>query len=162
MMCKIYIMLPLLFFFISCQAQQKEGEIDSLSLLSREKADKVLNQFDSIGGSKILYSLKDEHYYVIIQKEDKYQEYYVSLDSAGRVDKIHSLKIRKENKKMLSKAFMPGNYHSGFKTNVPEATYVRGVPSYFVLKGKDGKRYGEYSLSSLTLPHQLKGIYMPI
>lgn len=156
-MSKISIMLPLLFFFISCQAQQKEGETDSLALFSREKAYKVLSQFDSLDGSKILYSLKDEHYYVIIQKEDKYQEYYVYLDSTGSVDKIHSLESRKENRKMFSQAFMPGKYHSGFKTNVPEATYVRGVPSYFVLKGMDGKRYGEYSLSSLTFPPPIEG-----
>lgn len=152
MMSKIYIMLPLLFFFNSCQAQQKDGEIDSLSLLSRDKADKVLSQFNSLYGSKILYSLRDEHYYVIIQKQDKYQEYYVSLDSTGSVNKIRSLESRKENRKMLSQAFMPEKYHSGFITSLPEATYVRGVPSYFVLIGMDGKRYGEYNLSSLTLP----------
>jgi hypothetical protein len=157
-MCKIKIILPLLLIFISsCQAQQKEDTIDTLALVSRGKADKVLTQFDSLDGARILYSLKDEHYYVIIQNKNKFQEYYVYLDSGGRLGEIQLIESRRENKKTLSKAFESHKYHSYFKTDMPEATYVRGVPSYFVMKGNDGKRYGEYCLSSLTLPPPIEG-----
>lgn len=156
-MCKVYFILPLLLFFVACQAQQGKEASDSLALISRTKADKVLNQFNSLSGAKILYSLKDQHYYVIIQKGSRYQEYYVSLDSLGKVEEIQTLKSREENRKLLSQSFDLDKYHSGFVTRMPDATYVRGVPSYFVIKDQDGNRYGEYSLSSLTLPAPIAG-----
>src|SRR5690606_21402352 len=156
-MCKFYFILPMFLFSVACQGQGGKEGPDSLALASRAKADKVLDQFDSLSGSKILYSLKDQNYYVIIQKGNKYREYYVSLDSLGRTEEIQSLKSRKEDRKLLSQAFELDKYRSEFITRMPDATYVRGVPSYFVIKGQDGKRYGEYSLSSLTLPPPIEG-----
>lgn len=157
-MCKIDIILPLLLIFISsCQAQQKEDTIDNLAVVSREKADKVLSQFEYLDGARILYALKDEHYYVIIQNNNKFQEYYVYLDSGVEVGEIKLIESKGENRKILIKAFESNKYHSYFKTDMPEATYVRGVPSYFVMKASDGKRYGEYSLSSLILPPPIDG-----
>jgi len=157
-MNKIYTMIIILLFYITCcHAQQNEDKIDLLALMSRQKADMVLNHFDSLDEAKILYSLKDEHYYVVFQKGNKFKEYYVHLGSTGRIREIKQLENRIENKDILSKAFDPTIYHSSFKTDMPEATYVSGVPSYFVMKDKDGDRYGEYSLSSLILPSPIEG-----
>lgn len=35
---------------------------------------------------------------------------------------------------------------------MPNATFIAGVPSYFVMKDENDKKYGEYSLSSMTFP----------
>ena len=40
---------------------------------------------------------------------------------------------------------------------MPDAQYVRGKKSYFVIKDTKGDRYGEYSLAALTLPLPIDG-----
>lgn len=35
---------------------------------------------------------------------------------------------------------------------MPDAKFIQGYPSYFVVKDEEGKRYGEFSLSYLTVP----------
>ena len=43
-------------------------------------------------------------------------------------------------------------YSTELITSVPNATYVAGVSSYFVMNDENNNKYGEYSLSSLTAP----------
>jgi hypothetical protein len=144
-------------------------------LESRAKADIVLSKFDTISGKKILYTLLDKDYYIIIQADKHYKEYVVSIDSICNVVRIKEINTDKEigklqAKKFLSKnkrkllrrleediqtvreAFNTSQYSTELITSVPNATYVVGVPSYFVVKDADGRRYGEYSLSSITAP----------
>jgi hypothetical protein len=171
-------LIYILFLFISlqfCFAQNNwKTKSDSLALISRTKADIVLSHFDSIYSPKILYSLLDKNYYVIIKKNNNYKEYYISTDSISNIinfkeviknhntknskqfisnkKKIKALKRIEEEQKTIKDAFELSKYHTNLITCVPEATYISGVPSYFVIKDENGKRYGEYSLSSITTP----------
>jgi hypothetical protein len=175
-MKKTVIICFILFFSCFCYAQYDWKAIsDSLALESRAKADIVLSKFDTISGKKILYSLLNKEYYIIIQSDTYYKEYIVSIDSICNILGIkeidNSNKIRElKSKKILSKskrkflqrleadrqtvkeAFNTSQYGTELITSVPNATYVAGVPSYFVMKDESNNRYGEYSLSSITVP----------
>lgn len=152
---KKFILLILLFAsLICCKAQT---EIDPVSLASREKADIILKSFDAENASEILvYSLEDKDFYVVLKNGDNYTEYYASLKNDA-VENKRMLKTRKKDKQLLSDAFKLDKYHRDFITKMPDAKYVRGKKSYFVVKDNDGKRYGEYSLASLTLPLPIDG-----
>ena len=106
--------------------------------------------------SKLLYSFENKDFYVVLKNENNHTEYYVSLDG-NDVRKIRSLKTKKKDQKLLSDAFNFANYHTNFITNIPDAKYIWGKDSYFVVKDSTGKRYGEYSLAALTLPLSIDG-----
>ena len=161
-----YFIILIQCFSLVCKAQEdKENIVDSLALVSRAKADVVLKNFDTIQAPKILYSLDDKFYYMIIKDTPCDKEYYVVLDRLGEIEKMRLVKAETKNRKQrkqqkqyrkfLSEAqpiFDLSKYHKEFITTVPDAKMVVGKPSYFVVKDIDGKRYGEYSLSSLTAP----------
>jgi hypothetical protein len=162
----IYSINLILCFSLVCQAQNNwQKKSDSLAMISRTKADAVLQYFDTIQAPKLLYSMEDRYFYLIIKGAPCYKEYYVALDSLGNIERMHLIKTEAKTKKqrkqqeqyrkLLSEAepvFDLSRYHTDFITRMPDAKYIRGVPSYFVVKDVDGKRYGEYCLSSLTLP----------
>ncbi len=53
-----------------CWAQSSWKKMsDSLAMLSRAKADKVLIYFDTLKSPKLLYSVLDKNYYVLIKDE---------------------------------------------------------------------------------------------
>jgi len=165
--CYIGLMLC---FSIVCKAQDNNWEkvSDSLAMISRAKADEVFTYFDTIRASKLLYSLEDRYFYLIINDTPCYKEYYIILDSSAKVN-IHPIDTREENKKqrkqqkryhkLLAEAepFNLSKYHTNYITNIPDAKFVRGKPSYFVVKNINGKRYGEYSLAAFTLPLPIDG-----
>lgn len=148
--------IVILFFLssITCIAQEDaiKKKADSLSYVSRAKADLVLSHFDNVRTKKILYSISDEQYYVILKDGCCYKEYYIHTDSAGNIKDQRIVKTSKKSKKLLEKAFNLGNYHTEFITKTDNPTVVQGNPSYFVVKDINGKRYGEYSLSTITVP----------
>lgn len=163
-MKKIIFFSLLLFSLGNCKAQN-EVKRDSLAIISRGKADIILSHFDTIHSTKILYSFLDKDYYVIIQENNGYKEYYISTDSLNNIlifneinkkgykgNKRKILKRIKEDNNTINKAFNLENYHNGLITLVPNATYINGQPSYFVVIDKSGRRYGEYSLSAMTSP----------
>lgn len=148
---------------------------DSLALISRSKADIILSKFDTVSGRKILYSLQDRDYIIILEQDSCYKEFVLKVDSGCNIlvvreidndemiEKLKSKKILSRNNKKLLKrlledrqtvkdAFDTSRYSTEFITFMPDATWVAGVPSYFVMKDKRNKRYGEYSLSSITTP----------
>ncbi|MDR0195385.1 MAG: hypothetical protein LBI73_09700 [Myroides sp.] len=161
-----YSIILILCFSFVCKAQNERKTVsDTMAMVSRNKADAVLKHFDTIKAPKILYSLEDKYYYLIIKDTPCYKEYYVALDSLSRISKILSIKVEEKNRKqrkqqeqyrkLLSKAepiFDLSKYHTHLITQIPDAKMEAGRPSYFVVKDIDGKRYGEYSLSSLTVP----------
>lgn len=163
--------LPILIFFMIffssvCSAQNDWEKLsDSMAIVSRTKADRVLENFDTVETSKLLYSLEDRYFYHVIRDSAYYKEYYIVLDSLGLIDKVRpvifEVKTRKqrrqheEYRRFLSKVepiFDLSKYHTDFITRIPDAKIVSGKPSYFVVKGPNNNRYGEYSLSSLTVP----------
>lgn len=161
-----YSIILILCFSLVCKAQnERETVSDTMAMVSRAKADAVLKHFDTIEAPKILFSLEDKYYYLIIKDTLCYQEYYIALDSLSRISKILPIKVEEKNRKqrkqqeqyrkLLSEAepiFDLSKYHTDLITRIPDAKMVAGKPSYFVVKDIDGKRYGEYSLSSVTAP----------
>lgn len=162
---------------------QRETVLDSLAMESRKKADYVLSQIDSSANKAILYSLEDRDYYVIIQRDNGFQEWAVSTDGfysildervIDKEKEIAFLKAKKrlssKEKKQLSRlesdrealnnAFDTSMYCSGLRTTIPDVTHVMGPPSYFVMKDQDGNRYGEYYLSFFIAPCPINpGLY---
>ncbi|MGP1464880.1 hypothetical protein [Prevotella koreensis] len=155
-----------------CYAQDDWKRVtDSLELESRVKADIVLSKFDTISGKKILYSLLDRDYYIIFQQKNNYKEYFVRIDSICNVLTIKEVENYKEIEKLKAKKFQSRNKRESLKhpqkdrqtiidafnvnqysTSSPDATFFAGVPSYFVMKDENNKRYGENRFSSLTAP----------
>lgn len=148
----VFYIFILLSCSIVCKSQTISKELDSIAIISRERADVVLNSFDAPSSYKLLYSINDRDFLVIIKKEDLFKEYYVCLNEDGETMFVRPLKSKSKNFKLLARAFDLNSYHSDFITSLPDAKYIHGYPSYFVIKDYDGTRYGEYSLSSLTLP----------
>lgn len=175
-MIRIIILCFALVAASSCFAQYGETTKSSYSLNeSRAKADTVLSRFGTISGRKMAYSLKNEDYYIIIHSDSAYKEYVVSIDSAGHIVSMKKIdhdsiienlktkrhlsgKQRKELKRletdrqMLKEVFDLKQYHTDPITDVPNAIYMAGVPSYFVIKDEHNNRYGEYCLSSIIIP----------
>ncbi len=175
-MIRIIILCFALVAASSCFAQYGETTKSSYSLNeSRAKTDTVLSWFETISGRKMAYSLKNEDYYIIIHSDGAYKEYVVSIDSACHIVSMKKIdhdsiienlktkrhlsgKQRKELKRletdrqMLKEVFDLKQYHTDPITNMPNAIYVAGVPSYFVIKDEHNNRYGEYCLSSITIP----------
>lgn len=146
--------------FTSCKAQSNwETVPDSLAMVSRAKADEVLIYFDTLKSPKLLYSVLDKDYYVLIKDEKEYKEYYLTTDSFGKITEVRLLEKTKRENKELSQLnpFELQKYHSEFITKMPDADYIRGNSSYFVIKDESGKRYGEFCLSSFTLPMPIEG-----
>lgn len=161
-----YSIILMFCFSLLCKGQgDRENLVDSMGRVSRSKADKVLQHFDTIAAPKLLYSLDNKDFYVIIKSNPCYQEYYVCLDSLGGIDKIRLVKAETKTKKnrkqqeqyrqLLSEAepiFDLSKYSTDFITKMPDAKYTSGRYSYFVVKDIEGKRYGEYRLSAVTSP----------
>lgn len=160
----------MLCFSLVCKAQDNNWKktSDSLVMTSRAKADEIFTYFDTIRVSKLLYSLEDRYFYLIINDTPCYKEYYIALDSSGKVN-IHQIGTGRENKKQRKQQkkyhkllaelepFNLSQYHTNYITDVPNAKFVRGKTSYFVVKDVNGKRYGEYCLPVFTLPLPIDG-----
>jgi len=160
-MKKTLIILLIIVLSNSCKAQNKSSDTfekvnDSICLSCREKADFILKQFDDIIFPKILYSLDNRDFYVIIKKDSRILEYYISIDKNDEIKK-RILKTKNKDKEYLLNVFDFKNYHKGFITKSKDAKYVRGKLSYFVLMDVYNKRFGEYCLSSFTLPIPIDG-----
>lgn len=157
----VYSIILVLCISFGAKAQQDWEKVsDSLAMVSRAKSDAVLSYFDTLESPKLLYSVMDKDYYVLFKDEkNKYREYYIVTDSLGKITEIRPLERTKKEYKELSRLnpFNLQKYHSGFITKIPDAEYIRGNPSYFVIKDKNGKRYGEFCLSSFTLPMPIDG-----
>ncbi|WP_196889607.1 hypothetical protein [Aureivirga sp. CE67] len=148
---KTFIILISLFISFSAKAQV-EQKINSIHIRSRVKADNLIHKIDSTKNLKLLFSLIDEEYYIVIKRNNNYTEYYIETDSLGNIKRKILLDTTEKDKNMLSKAFQLNQYSTDFITKVPNAKLVAGRSSYFVIKDKKGKRYGEFSISSMVMP----------
>lgn len=164
--------LFLLFIYCVCPAQDDWEKIsDSLAYESRDKADFVLSKIRSKGKKVLLYSLQDKYYYVLLKQQNWYSELYIVINGSSADLEIkqhnHILINEKQSKKkqdnnhfkqtqweyrVVQRAFKLDQYSTTCITMMPNATYIAGVPSYFVIKDENQIRYGEYSLSSITSP----------
>lgn len=155
-----------LLWFIFClplvcagQGSEIGNTIDSVGLVNRAKADTVLSRFENICGTKMLYSVENNKFYICVKNGSTYQEFYV-VDNDSIGFKIVNLKTQNKSRKTLLKAFRLEKYHRDFITSMPDAKFIQGYPSYFVIKDDEGRRYGEFSLSYLTIPAPIdKAVY---
>ena len=158
---KICLTIVLLVSISYCNAQCENlygtGSMESL-LSSREKADRLLELFRE-NVPKVLYFLEDCYYYLIIKASPRNKEYYIALDSLGEIRVLYLMtertKIAKQKKyeKLLLEAgpiFEPTYYKKGLESL--ETKMALGRASYFVMKDANGKRFGEFYLSALTIP----------
>ena len=135
---------------------------DSLLRVSRAKADFVLSALDSLQGRKMLLSLRDKEFYIIILSEDRLHEFYVTAEDSTSIDfiaeidhneEINALKQKKHltrrEKRYLKR--LEDNVQTvinGFNTKVAlppdeEITWRSAPnPSYFVLKDNESEIAG--------------------
>ncbi len=155
-----------------CIAQDRWEEIsDSLKLVSRNKAEIILSHFDTIPEKKMLYSLLDKDYYIIISNKDTiYREFYISTDSLFVINEFREINTHLTSKKYKSKfkkrkelkrlkeeyeAIIKAFHSCDCKSDSiykDEATYISGISSYFLLIDKNKKICQEHQFYSLTLP----------
>ncbi len=167
MKCVIKIILFLIFInqFLFVFAQEKSlSNIDSVALASRNSAEIVLDSFKKIETPKLLFSIQDKYYYILIKNNNCYHEYFACLTNCNVVDTLRVFDLEKNNnhliqkklyKKILNSAepiFDYERYHSGYITSVTNATCLSGQYCYFVIKDLNGNRYGEFRLPILTFP----------
>ena len=142
-----------------CENQYGTGSMGAMESLlsSREKADRLLELFRE-NVPKVLYSLEDCYYYLIIKAFPRNKEYYIALDSLGEIRVLYVLAERtktakqKKYEKLLLEAgpiFEPAYYKKVSQSL--ETRTALGRSSYFVMKDANGKRFGEYCLSALTI-----------
>lgn len=140
-----------------CENQYGAGSMESL-LSSRKKADRLLELFRE-NVPKVLYSLEDCYFYLIIKASPHNKEYYIALDSLGQIRVLYVLaertktaKQKKYEKQLLQAGpiFEP-TYYKNVSQRLETRT-ASGRPSYFVMKDANGRRFGEYCLSALTIP----------
>ncbi len=162
----IWFTFLLVYFSLVSKAQSEWEKVsDSSAMISRAKADRILSYFDTLRMPKLLYSLEDRYYYLIIKDTPCYKEYYIEVDSLGDVVQSRFLNQKKKmGKKQRKQAeqyqnllcestpFNLSQYHTDYITRMPDAKYISGKPTYFVVKDIEGKRYGEYRLSAITAP----------
>lgn len=130
--------------------------------VSRAKADIVLSYFDSIQVSKLLYSIEDKYFYVLLNENPFLKEYVISMDSLGNISNMkESRKLTRQDKKLLKKIapFDLAKYNTIYITkssNTENFTFER--LAYFVVKDDNGKRFGEFRsfMPTTTAPIDLK------
>lgn len=153
MFMKIFLCISVLLLTVTSIAQKVETETpDSVSLKSRAKADELLKNFQHVPAVKMLYSVSDIHYYLILREKKCLTEYYILTDSNGNIVEKRVVNSSRRISKLLDEGLDIRNYDTTFITKVVNAKVVQGNPSYFVLKDIQGNRYGEFSLSVITIP----------
>lgn len=115
--------------------------------LSRAKADIVLSHFDSIRASKLLYSIDDTYFYVLLNEDSILKEYVIAVDSLGNISKMKESKILGKDKRLVKKLapFDLAKYNTGYITESSNGVdFTFGQLGYFVIKDNNGKRFGEF------------------
>ena len=169
-MKKIALIIYVLLTSILCFGQ--DTELDKTFLNSRNSADSILRHFSEIKGPKMLYSINDIYYYVIIKSGiDDFQEYYVKKDSSNvLINKVSNVflekKVKRKTKKYYSdvkneiiKTFTLGS-SLDFTSSISNArfNFCDSKTIYYVLKDENGNNHDEIKLS---LEDSLK-IFNPI
>jgi hypothetical protein len=147
------IILMVCSLFCNAQSEQKIGEENrsfNLAMQSRGKADIVFNLFDTIYVPKLLYSIEDEHYIVVIKNAKSFSEYYIHMNPKGKIKKVCLLNNLEDKSELLIKGFELEKYSSEF---LIDSRNILSAKKYFVIKDKNGNRYGECSVLSLPFVH---------
>jgi len=155
---KYIVIIPFLLLSKFCYSQN----LQYADSVSRAKADIVLSHFDSIQISKLLYSIEDKYFYVLIDGNSFLKEYVIVMDSLGNIVNMREpKKITRQDKKLLKKLapFDLARYNTDYITESSNAMdFTFGRLAYFVIKNNSGKRYGEFRsfMPAETAPIDLK------
>lgn len=150
----ILLLLPLF-----CFSQDESTSLDFSAYHSRAKADSVLEAIENHHSLKMLYSVRNTEYYIIVKKDNIYEEFFIVAKEIKDL-KITRLKGEKHKRRMFRRIFELKKYHTDLITKMPNAKFIQGDLSYFVVKDKNGNRFGEFSLPFLTVPSPIdKKIY---
>ncbi len=116
--------------------------------VSRAKADIVLSYFDSIQVSKLLYSIEDKYFYILLNEDCFLKEYVITMDSIGNISNMKEpRKLTGTDKELLKKSapFDLAKYNTNYITESSNALdFTFGRLAYFVVKDNKGKRFGEF------------------
>ncbi|MGL5682733.1 MAG: hypothetical protein ACRDDZ_06705 [Marinifilaceae bacterium] len=129
--------------------------------VSRAKADIVLSYFDNIQSSKLLYSIEDRYFYVLLNENSFLKEYVIIMDSLGNTSNAEKLiKLTRRDKKLLKK-IAPFDLSKYSTDNIIKSSnavdFTFGRLSYFVVKDNKGNRFGEFRsyMPNETMPINL-------
>jgi hypothetical protein len=156
-----YIIIILLLLSNFCYSQNLQYD-DSVS---RARADIVLSHFDSVKVSKLLYSIDNTYYLVLLNDTPFLREYFFKMDSSGNIIYTKFVQQKKQVRKNritlneLIKNLSPfdlNKYDTSYITSVPADSYFFfGRMNYFVIKDTNQKRYGEYHLFMPVKHHSI-------
>jgi hypothetical protein len=136
--------------------------------LCRERADSVLSVLDYIKETKLLFSVNNQYFYIIIDDTLNYKEIFISFKNEkinhcyfiknkyGLIKSKYEKQLMSDRKNLLSNAnpFDLKQYHNEFITDLDKAIsyfgHSYGQPAYFVIKDTSGNRYGEIGLYSFV------------
>lgn len=154
-----YIIIVLSLLFSKCCYSQN---LQCANSVSRAKADIVLSYFDSIQSFKLLYSIEDRYFYVLLNENSFLKEYVITMDSLDNISNVEKLiKLTRRDKKLLKKLapFDLSKYSTDNITKSSNAVnFTFGRLSYFVVMDDKGNRFGEFRsyMPNDTMPINLK------
>lgn len=155
---KLIISYVALFSFIFCNGQNQNHY---------ERVDKLLTYFfkDDVSNNKIMFTIDDKFYLLIIEKKDAYEHYYFQVDTiTDKKPEVKQIILFKPND-LLEKAFNTNNYHTGYIDYFSDfykdgVEFKIGNPTYFVFIDKNGQKFGEAELSTTVTPNPIdKKVY---
>ena len=161
---KIYNLLHILaLIFITtsscCQVKEENYTTEAVKQIEYILNDKLSNK------EKIIFSVAEKEFIVIVQIEDYFLEYYLLKKNNEFKPKIVSKIVKKTNpifEKMFDKSIYQKEYitfdSKFFDPNGYEIS--SGNLTYFVFKDKNDNKYGEARLSFLIKPNPIdKDVY---
>ncbi|WP_417350992.1 hypothetical protein [Flavobacterium alkalisoli] len=152
----IFVFLLLLPFVLSAQES-----------VHYERIDKLLTSFfkEDLNENKIVFTINDKLYLIIVEKKDAYEHYYFEADTiTDKKPQVKQMIIFKPNN-LLETAFNTNNYHTGYIDFFSDfykdgVEFSIGNPTYFVLLDKNGQKFGETELSAVVIPNPIdKEVY---
>ena len=155
---KYIILMVFLLLSKFCYSQS----LQNADSVSRARADILLSYFGNVQASKLLFSIEDKDFYVLLNEGSFLKEYVIIMDSLGNIINMKEpKKMTRQDKKLLKKLapFDLAKYDIGYITessNAMDFTFGRLV--YFVVKDNSGKRHGEFRsfMPAKTAPIDLK------
>lgn len=159
------IIISILCFNNFCLGQ---NELSGFHLESRNKADFLIDELIEEGHFDLspyaLLASNNTYYLIILDRGTHYSMAWVELEKNGNI-KVDKVKNIKTSNSILKKVFDFKDYHKDFISFDSEFykngyELASGATTYFVVKDKNGIRYGESVLSMLVSPNPIdKKIY---
>jgi len=154
------ISLVILLLSISIQGCSQNEPVKE-DYISRQNAENLINEKfkkKTSGKKYVIFSIAEKDFIVIIENKNFYSEHYIQYEN-GKEKKSKKTDIKKTNNFYI-KMFNKGNYRTDFvtfNTDFFKSGYetASGNITYFVLKDKSRKSFGEARLSVFVKPNPI-------